>query len=216
MLMSNKTYHLYGENYLLFDEETGRIAVTYDNKTIDYCFLMSIEAFYGLTEERFQMFGNDYCLIQQKGGEGAGCVSARSFQGIDPEQLAEAIKIGFNGVSRWGFGRYELKELDIQNWHVIFNLHDSVFEYHGNNNQYTRFVEEPHYLIGFYKGFFSVLFGKKMRCTCSRVINSGKAHYKFELNPAFEECDDILPHDSIIKKDTARTPNNNHPPQLNL
>jgi len=180
---------LYGENYLVFDEEKGRFTVTYDNKNCNDCFLMPIEAWCGLTEELFQMFGASYWLILQKAGEGAGRISARSFQNVDTGKIAEAIKIGFNGISRWGFGRYKLKELDIQNKHVVFELHDSIFECCANDNEYKRFVEEQHFLVGFYTGLFSALFEKKMRCTRARVGNNdAKPYYRFELNPEFEVC----------------------------
>jgi len=208
--MSNKVYQLHGKNYLLFDEESGRITTTYDNKVYDDCFLLPVEAYYGLMEELFQMFGADYWLILQKAGEGAGRVSARSFQNTDADKIAEAIKNGFNGKSRWGFGLYKLKELDIQKKHVMFELHDSALEYNGNNSRYKRFVEEQHFLVGFYIGLFSTLFNNRMRCTCSRVTDNTKIYYKFEVNPAFEEHDNIPRHGSIIKKDTARA--NEQPP----
>jgi hypothetical protein len=183
----------YGENHLMFDEEKGRFIITYGNKNSNDCFLMPIEAWYGLTEELFQMFGASYWLILQKAGEGAGRISARSFQDLDSEKIVEAIKIGFNGISRWGFGRYKLKELDIQNKHVVFELYDSIFD-STTNNEYKRFVEEQHFLVGFYKGLFSALLGKMMRCTRSRITDNAKSYYRFELNPEFEEYNDTHKH----------------------
>jgi len=197
-LMSEKLYHLYGKNYLSFEEEKGRIAAVFSNTSSDDCFLMPMEAFYGTEEELFRIFGMDYALITQKAGEGAGRVSVRSFP-KEPEQIAEAIKNGFNGISRWGFGRYQLKELEIKNMHVVFELHDSVFEYYGDNDRYRRFAEEPHFLIGFYKGFFSALFGRNVYCNFSRIDDNGKPYYKFELNAEVEETDismEISTHNS--------------------
>jgi hypothetical protein len=199
--MSTKVYQLHGKNYLVFDEESGRITAVYDNdnKIGDDCFLMPIEAYYGLTDELFRIFGTDSWLILQKAGEGAGRVSAKSFQNTDLNEIATAIRIGFNGFSRWGFGMYKLKELDIKNKHMVFELHRPIFEYHGDNSQYKKFVEEQHFLLGFYTGFFSSLFGNKMRCLCSRINDDAKTYYKFEVNPAFEEPDNML-HSSTDKR----------------
>jgi hypothetical protein len=201
--MSNKLHHLYGKNYLSFEEEKGRIAAVFGNTYSDDCFLMSIEAFYGMEEELFRIFGMDYALIEQKAGEGAGRVSARSFP-KETEQIAEAIKNGFNGISRWGFGRYQLKELDIKNMYVVFELHDSIFEYYGENDKYRRFAEEPHFLIGFYKGFFSAVFGRNVYCNFSLINDNGKPHYKFELNAEFEEID--VPIEISAKSNSNQSP----------
>lgn len=164
---------------ILLDEKSGRITATFDNNSVE-CFLMPIEAYYGLAEELFRMFGDDYWLILQKAGEGAGSTATKSFPKENPVKLTEAIKIGFNGTSQWGFGRYELKELDIQNKRVVFELHDSVFEYNAEST-HKKFVEDQHFLIGFYKGFYSVIFSKEVYCKYSRLINNDRPYYRFEV-----------------------------------
>lgn len=162
------------------DKKLGRIISSYSDRS-DECILLTISAFYELVIELYKMFGDDYWLIMQKAGEGAGRISAKSFPTIEHEKI-EPIRSAFNDVSRWGFGRYELKEIDIKNGIVIFELHDSVFEYGVNHKEYLKLANEQHFLIGFYKGLFSTLFGKKVNCTCSLHTDKEKRYYKFKVD----------------------------------
>ena len=165
-------------NNITVDKKSGRITSSYSDRKSIECFLMPIEAYYGLAEELFRIFGDDYWYIMQKAGEGVGSIAAKSFPKRTLE-LTKAIKIGFNGSSQWGFGRYELKEIDIQNGRVVFELHDSVFEYCVESNK--KFVEEQYFLIGFYKRFYSVIFDKEVYCKYSRFINNDRPYYRFEV-----------------------------------
>lgn len=176
--MEAETTKSYGVN-ITFDKKSGRIISSYSDRKSTECFLMPIESYYGLAEELYKMFGDDYWLILQKAGEGAGRTAAKSFPKKDPVKLTKAIKIGFNGSSQWGFGLYELKELDIQNGRVVFELHNSIFEYDAESNK--KFVEEQHFLIGFYKGFYSVIFDEEVYCKYSRLINNDRPYYRFEV-----------------------------------
>ena len=78
---------------ITFDKKSGRIISSYSDRKSIECFLMPIEAYYGLAEELFRMFGDDYWFILQKAGEGTGRIAAKSFPKKDPVKLTKAIKI---------------------------------------------------------------------------------------------------------------------------
>lgn len=202
--MSTKVLRFSGENYLLFDREIGRISVSYGMESKDDCLLIPVEAWLAMEESLFQMFGSDYHVIMRKAGEGAGNISARSFPIKDRTELTAAIEIGFNGTSRWGLGQYVLNELDRQEKCVVFELHHSALESHSDSDKYHRFIEEPYFLIGFYEGLFSSLFGEKMRCLISRITKDTRSYYKIKITPV-GDSGSLAEHDKERSRQSPRT-----------
>lgn len=172
------TLNFDSNRYLGFDKESGRLFISDDDGEYDV-FIVSVITFFGIVEEFVSIFGSGATAILQKAGEGAGRRSAKHL--LLSDDKVRTVKSLFNSISRWGFGRYELVELDEEKPYVLFKLHNCVF---------AKPTDAPHnehsmqYIQGFYYGYFSEFFKKDIRCLELKCISLGDAYCEFEIRPA--------------------------------
>ena len=99
------------DSNLRFDRKLGNYILT--NKRVFHdVIIISVPSFLKLESELFKMFGSSAPTILQIVGEAAGGESAKRITNVD--DIKEDIKTVFNGVSKWGFGRYELVDFKFE------------------------------------------------------------------------------------------------------
>ena len=162
---------------LIFDRNAGRFVVS-DKNGESSAFLIATESFTGLVEELNKIFGTAAPVILQKAGYGAGKRAAKHV--TLSKDIATAITTIFNSVSRWGFGRYELLKFDPENKYVRFKLYNCVFAMPSDVHNHSDSMQ---YLIGFYSGYFSTLFGREVYCKQIKSLSLGDKYCEFEVKP---------------------------------
>ena len=167
--------------YIRFDKDTGNYTLT--NKSVFHdVIIMSVPAFLKLSDELFSIFGSAGENILQIIGEAAGGESAKRISHV--ENIERDIRIIFNSISKWGFGKYELVELDPDGY-MKFKLHNNpLFVSQDKSNlgltAQTK-TSNHHFLIGFYKGYCSMIFNGATLCTEIKCINNGDKFCEFEI-----------------------------------
>ena len=166
---------LENERVLIFDRSIGRFILS-DKRGDVNAFLMTAESFTTITDEINKLFGTATPIILQKAGYGAGRSAAKHL--VLSDDISTAVKTIFNSVSRWGFGSYELLEFDPENKFIRFRLHNCVFAVPRNS---PNFLNSMQYLIGFYKGYFSIMFGIEVDCKETKCLSLGDEYCEFEV-----------------------------------
>lgn len=168
--------------YLTFDKELGHYVLT--NKRIFHdAIIVSIPSFLRLERELFRLFGSVAASLLQITGEAAGGESGKRLTNV--EHMEDDIRSVFNSVSKWGFGKYELTDLDMKLGYLKFKLHNNPFavpmnkESSGSTDQVK--IDSHHFLIGFYGGYFHTLFKAQVSCKETRCMNRGDAFCEFEV-----------------------------------
>lgn len=179
--MKENVLNIRQDSYISFDPNTGNYTIT--NKHVFHdIILISVPSFLKLESELFELFGTSTEKILQIVGESAGGESAKRITNTD--NLEDEIRYIFNTVSKWGFGKYELVNLDLLKGHIKFKLHNNPLatREERNGSSLTNKAKTNHYfLIGFYRGYFASLFGKRTACNETDCINKGDAFCQFEI-----------------------------------
>ncbi|MCX8176343.1 MAG: 4-vinyl reductase [Candidatus Bathyarchaeota archaeon] len=164
-----------GEFYLIRDDLKRRV------------FMMQPETFLSILKGYEKTFGSGYAVIVRVGAENAGRESAYlATKNMSLEEKLKYVKAVFSGCSSWGFGVYELAKFEPEKPHIVLRIYNSVFASSvKGKNEAESFAD--HYLTGFLQGFFSEIFGKKLKCYEVCCIAKDKTDYcEFELSPAEE------------------------------
>ena len=178
---NDETLTIRNDSYIRFDKDTGNYTLT--NKSVFHdVIIISVPAFLKLENELTTIFGAAGENILQIIGEAAGGESAKRISYVGNTE--EDVRIIFNSVSKWGFGKYELVELDPDGY-VKFKLHNNplfVSQDKSNLGLTAQTKTCNHYfLIGFYKGYFSMIFNGTTLCTETKCINNGDEFCEFEI-----------------------------------
>lgn len=170
------------DSYLTFERDLGHYVLT--NKQVFHdAIIISIPSFLRLERELFRLFGSAASSILQITGEAAGGESAKRLAHV--ERVEDDIRSVFNSVSKWGFGKYELIDLDLRTGYVKFKLHNNPLtipvdkESLGSADQAK--IDSHHFLIGFYTGYFHALFNGLVSCKEAKCMNRGDAFCEFEV-----------------------------------
>lgn len=165
--------------HLSFDE-SGHFVLT--NKTIFHdVIVISVPAFLKLESEMFRLFGSAAENILQITGEAAGAESGKRITHI--KDLEDDIKSNFNSVSKWGFGRYKLIDLNLAECYLKFNLYENSLASHEEiiNSEAQKIVPNHHFLIGFYKGYFAMVLNEQVICKETMCMNREEKYCQFEI-----------------------------------
>lgn len=170
------------DSYMTFDEKTGNYTLT--NKSVFHdVIIISIPSFLKLERELFNIFGSGAADILKLSGEAAGGESAKRITHV--ENLEDDVRTIFNSVSKWGFGKYELVDLDLDAGHVKFKLHNNPLVIHneksGSGSMDQAVTNNHHFLIGFYGGYFHMIFDGQVVCKETKCMNTGDAFCEFEV-----------------------------------
>lgn len=181
MKPNDETLTIRNDSYIRFDKDTGHYTLT--NKSVFHdVIIISVPSFLKLENELNTVFGAAGENLLQMIGEVAGGESAKRIAHV--ENLEEDVRTVFNSVSKWGFGKYELVELDPDGY-VKFKLHDNPLYVHkdkpniGSTAQ-TK-ISNHYFLIGFYKGYFSMIFNGTALCKETKCMNNGDEFCEFEI-----------------------------------
>jgi len=145
------------------------------------------ETFLSIIKGFEKSFGSGYSTIVRVGAENAGKESAHlATKNMSLEERLKYVKAVFSGSSNWGFGVYELVRFEPEKPHITLRIYNNVFASSvKDKDEAESFVD--HYLIGFLQGFFSEIFGKRLKCYETCCIARDKTDYcEFELLPAEE------------------------------
>lgn len=168
------------DSNLRFDRNLGNYTLT--NKRVFHdAIIISVPSFLKLESELFKMFGSSAPTILQIVGEAAGGESAKRITNVD--DIKEDIKTVFNGVSKWGFGRYELVDFKFEDGYIKFKLYNNPLIFHGMKpiSHEQPEIKNHHFLIGFYNGYFGMLFNKMIVCNETACMNRGETFCEFEI-----------------------------------
>jgi len=170
------------DSYLKFYEDSGHYILT--NKEVFHdAIIISVPSFLKLERELFRVFGTAAAQILQITGEAAGGESGKRLAHV--EHLENDVRFVFNTVSKWGFGKYQLIDLDIDVGYVKFELHNNplaipLHEESLGSAGHAK-IESHYFLIGFYTGYFHVLFNGLTSCKETKCMNRGDAFCEFEV-----------------------------------
>lgn len=165
--------------YVTFNKDLGNYIIT-NKRVFHEAIIFSTPSFLTLQKELYGMFGEAASKILELTGESAGSEAGKRI--VHVTNLEEDIKKIYNGVSKWGFGRYELVELDLSKIHLQFNLHNNplgIIE--GEDLADRSKIIGHHFLVGFYKGYFHRVLGKEVTCKETLCINKGDRFCQFEI-----------------------------------
>lgn len=181
MKKNDETLAIRKDSYIRFDKDTGHYTLT--NKSVFHdVIIISVPAFLKLENELNAIFGAAGENILQIIGEAAGGESAKRLAHV--ENTEEDVRTVFNSVSKWGFGKYELVELDPDGY-VKFKLHNNpLFISQDKPNlgltAQTK-INNHNFLIGFYNGYFSMIFNGTTLCKETKCMNNGDEFCEFEI-----------------------------------
>lgn len=161
---------------LYFDEKSGTYSLV-NHEVFHDSILMPISTLSHIQMELLKTFGTAGAVILQKIGEVAGAQSAKGLLN-NPDKEAELQKI-FSSTSKWGFGKYELLAFDPDKYIRIRLKNNLKMAVDENSVLYKH-----HYLIGFYRAYFTTVFGKNFSCEERMCVNLNYKHCEFELSPA--------------------------------
>jgi len=170
------------DSYMSFNKDLGHYVLT-NKKVFHDAIILSVPSFLRLERELFRLFGSAAASILQITGEAAGGESGKRLAHV--EHMEDDIRSVFNSVSKWGFGRYELIDLDLGTGYVKFKLHNNPLtipvekESLGSTDQVK--IDNHYFLIGFYKGYFGTLFKGLLSCKETRCMNRGDMFCEFEV-----------------------------------
>jgi predicted hydrocarbon binding protein len=169
--------------YLTFDKDLGRYILT--NKTVFHdAVIISIPSFLRLERELFKIFGSDAASLLQIAGEADGGESAKRLAHV--EHAEDDLREVLNSVSKWGFGKYELSDLDFDRGYVKFKLHNNPLAIPVADSANQK-IDSHYFLIGFYTGYFHNLFKELVFCSETKCMNRGEAFCEFEVRKMARE-----------------------------
>jgi predicted hydrocarbon binding protein len=183
-MQNNKkdTIRVREHSYLSFDNDLGHYVLVNEQDFHDVI-ILSVPSFLRLERELFRLFGAAAPSLLQIAGEAAGGQSAKRLSRV--ENMEDDIRSAFNSVSRWGFGRYELIDLNLARGYIKFKLHNNPLAIpcdEGSSGLIDQAAISSHnFLIGFYKGYFHTLFKELVFCKETRCMNRGDAFCEFEV-----------------------------------
>jgi len=161
---------------LYFDEKSGSYSLV-NHDVFHDVILMPCSALSHIQIEFLKTFGTSGAVMLQKIGEVAGAQSAKGVLN-NADKEVELQKI-FSSISKWGFGKYELLAFDPAKYIRIRLKNNLKMAVDENSVLYKH-----HYLIGFYKAYFSTVFGKNFSCEERLCVNLNYKYCEFELSPA--------------------------------
>jgi len=161
---------------LYFDEKSGTYNLV-DGNALHDAVLIPCSTMSHIQMELLKTFGTAGAVILQKIGETAGAQSAKGVLN-NADKEAELRKI-FSSTSKWGFGKYELLAFDPDKYIRIRLKNNLKMAVDENSVLYKH-----HYLIGFYRGYFTTVFGKNFSCEERLCVNLNYKYCEFELSPA--------------------------------
>ena len=168
------------DSNLRFDRKLGNYILT--NKRVFHdAIIISVPSFLKLESELFKMFGSSAPTLLEIMGESAGGESAKRVTNVD--DVSEDVKMVFNGVSKWGFGKYDLVDFKFGDGYIKFKLYNNPLIFHGTKptSHEQPEIKNHHFLIGFYNGYFRVLFNKIVVCNETACMNRGETFCEFEI-----------------------------------
>jgi predicted hydrocarbon binding protein len=175
-----KSLEIRKDSSISFDKEQGHYVLT--NKHVFHdAIIISVPSFLKLEAELFRVFGTAAASVLEIAGEAAGSESAKRLMNV--EHTEDDIKYVFNSVSKWGYGKYELVDLNLAMGHVKFKLHNNplaVVTDKESSGEHVKIINH-HFLIGFYTGYFSALFNHRVFCTETSCMNRGDAFCEFSI-----------------------------------
>lgn len=158
---------------LSFNPRTGEFTLA--NRTeLHNVLLFDLVAWSHMVQEMERKFGTGSVVILQSAGEAAGSSSAKALAGVHNQE--GEIRTIFSSVSKWGFGRYELVRFEPMR-SIRFRLMNNIKMVAEGKNEVNR----HHFLIGFYRGYFTTLFKSKVRCEEISCMNLGDRSCEFEV-----------------------------------
>ena len=167
---------------MTFDEDLGHYVLTNEH-VFHEVIMISVPAFVKLERALFRLFGSNAESLMQISGEAAGSDSARGLVRVG--HVEEDLRSVFNSVSKWGFGKYELMDLDVVTGYLKFKLHNNplaaLVDTESVDSTDTVKIDSHHFLIGFYKGYFGVLFNGRVICTETMCMNRGDPFCEFKV-----------------------------------
>lgn len=181
MEKNDETLTIRNDSYIRFNKDTGHYILT--NKSVFHdVIIISVPAFLKLENELTSIFGAAGENILQIIGEAAGGESAKRIAHV--ENIEADVRTIFNSVSKWGFGKYELVELEPDGY-MKFKLHNNpLFVSQDKSNlgltAQTK-ISNHYFLIGFYKGYFSMIFNGTTVCKETKCVNNGDKFCEFEI-----------------------------------
>lgn len=179
-MADKNTINIRPDAYISFDEDNGHFVLT--NKLIFHdVIVISVPSFLKLQSELFKLFGSAAENILQITGEAAGAESGKRITGV--KDLDNDIRSNFNSVSKWGFGRYKLIDLDLKESHVKFNLYGNSLASREEiiNSEGKTHIPNHHFLVGFYKGYFGMVLDEQIICKETMCVNKGDKFCQFEI-----------------------------------
>lgn len=159
---------------LYFNPINGEFNLS-DRSVYHNVMLIPITAWSCMVTELKNVFGSGSAVILQQAGETMGRESAKSILGDTDEE--ETIRRGFSSTSNWGFGRYELLSF-VNGEHIRFRLFNNLAM---AVDDAKDDVFKHHFLIGFYRGYFSTVFRKEVCCEEKSCMNLGDGHCEFDI-----------------------------------
>ncbi len=169
-------------SYMTFDKDLGHYVLT-NEQVFHEVIMISVPAFVKLERALFRLFGSNAESLMQISGEAAGSDSARGL--IRLGHVEEDLRTVFNSVSKWGFGKYELMDLDVVTGYLKFKLHNNPLaarvDTESIDSTDTVKIDGHYFLIGFYKGYFGVLFNSRVLCTETMCMNRGDPFCEFTV-----------------------------------
>jgi len=99
------------------------------------------------------------------------------------KDLENDIKSVFNSVSKWGFGKYKLIDLNLAECCLKFNLYGNSLVSHEEikNSQGQKIIPNHHFLTGFYKGYFTTALNEQVICKETMCMNKEDEYCQFEI-----------------------------------
>ena len=168
------------DSYISFDKNLGHYVLT--NKRVFHdVILISVPSLLKLESELFNILGPVAKNILQIIGEGAGGESGKRM--LHVENMEDDVKTVFNSVSKWGFGKYELVDLNLEGGNIKFKLLNNPLFIGGKKDDLgltdQAKTRNHDFLIGFYTGYFHVLLNAIVSCKETKCINQGDTFCEF-------------------------------------
>ncbi len=137
---------------------------------------LPLDSFFTIVDELYSLFQSGTALILEKVGEATGRTNAKL--AMPPRGKIEVLKAVYNSASTWGYGRYELVRLDMASKEARIRIYDCAFARKSDVERRAMW-----YLVGFFKGYFSVFFeDDSVKCTEIKCASAGYDHCEFVVS----------------------------------
>lgn len=155
--------------------------MVYDNAAYDRVFLMSVDTFAMMQEAIKETFGTGFAVVMLRIGEGAG-KSTASYYGreTDMKKKIAVTKEVFSTPSEWGWGSFDL-EITEEPPFVRLRHYNSAFARLCYLQGESK-APQNHFAVGFFKAYFSTLFGKEVTCVKNKCVTRGEEYCEYELH----------------------------------